>query len=100
MDNDGTLLSRDLPKNRKSEFADHVLKDGKPEVLHPLPNPSCYRQWNLGANRRTTLPKCGGALVDLARSEKLQPASGGPGFTLTFEKALEQERRADHTARP
>ena len=33
MDNDGTLLSRDLPKNRKSEFADHVLKDGKPEYF-------------------------------------------------------------------
>ena len=33
MDNDGTLLSRDLPKNRKSEFANHVLQEGQPEYF-------------------------------------------------------------------
>ena len=42
VDNDGNLLGREFPKNRKTEFANHVLERGTSEYLS-FPRPSRRR---------------------------------------------------------
>ena len=43
---DGTLLGRGFQKNRKTEFADHVLREGIASVLYTLPRPLRHCRWD------------------------------------------------------